>query len=259
MSHRLCSLILAALALVGCGSGRGGAPPIVVVSEVIASNDRGETLSMRSDGSFEYRFIRGAVRGTIHSDGSITDRAGNEVSRCHPDGRVTATAGYFSNVAHHVSPDGTYRIRGQPLLEYDAAGNMIESSSPHEVVLRTSAVPSRLRRATMLAWVTTTMRLYTPSGLPADAAEPIRTDRLATRHKTSFTRSLPRGYVDEIGRLDGVAAVTWMRWYGGQLKTQPREFLTALGADPRTLLDVFDELIVDPTQLAAWKQNPRGL
>ena len=96
------------------------------------------------------------------------------------------------------------------------------------------------------------------------AIEHAAKDRLGTRHKVTFIMPLPKKYVDEIGAMDGIAKVngvpqvTYMNWFGGKDAAHPTEFFSTIATDPETMLQVYDEILVDPKQAAAWKANRQG-
>ena len=83
-------------------------------------------------------------------------------------------------------------------------------------------------------------------------------DRIATRHKVTFIMGLPKNYVDDIRATPGVENVTYMNWFGGKVANRPDEFFATIACDPETFLDVYDEILVDPAEAEAWKQNRRG-
>lgn len=90
-------------------------------------------------------------------------------------------------------------------------------------------------------------------------------DRIGTRHKVTFIMSLPKRYVDDIGQIQGVSRakdgtprVTWASWFGAKDPNTPDDFFATIATDPKTFLDVYDEIIVDPKQAEAWKADRRG-
>lgn len=89
-------------------------------------------------------------------------------------------------------------------------------------------------------------------------AEVAAKDRVVTRHKVTFTMTLPRRYVDEVRAQQGVQQATWANWFGGKDPKNDKEFFATLAVDPETFFEVYDEMAVDPTDLAAWKQDRRG-
>jgi putative ABC transport system permease protein len=82
-------------------------------------------------------------------------------------------------------------------------------------------------------------------------------DRLATRNKVSFVIALPKKYIDEVRNVPGIKAATWMNWFGGKLAAYPDEFFANMAVADNAL-DVYDEVKVDPAQLAAWKTDKTG-
>ena len=107
-----------------------------------------------------------------------------------------------------------------------------------------------LMRVIVIAW----------TGGVEDAA----TDRIGTRHKVTFIMSLPKKYVDDIGKLPGVARkngvpqVTWASWFGGKDAAHPNDFFATIATDAKSLLSVYPEIQVDPKQAEAWVQDRRG-
>jgi len=90
------------------------------------------------------------------------------------------------------------------------------------------------------------------------AIDEAASDRIASRHKVTFVMTLPRKYVDEIGQIPGVSQVTFANWFGGKDANRPQAFFATIATDPKTFLEVYDEILVDPKQAEAWKQNRRG-
>lgn len=84
-------------------------------------------------------------------------------------------------------------------------------------------------------------------------------DRLATRHKVSITMQLPRRYIDEVRAVPGVTKATWANWFGAKDPKERVPFFAGFAADPDSWFDVFDDMQVDPKQLADWKATPNGV
>jgi putative ABC transport system permease protein len=82
-------------------------------------------------------------------------------------------------------------------------------------------------------------------------------DRLATRNKVSFVIALPKKYIDEVRNVPGVKSATWMNWFGGKLAAYPDEFFANM-AIADNAMDVYDEVKIDPAQMAAWKSDKTG-
>jgi putative ABC transport system permease protein len=108
----------------------------------------------------------------------------------------------------------------------------------------------------------TLMRVFVLSwtGSVDDAAS----DRLGTRHKVTFIMTLPKRYAEDIANIPGVAKVngvpqvSYMNWFGGKVESRPNDFFATIATDPETFLQVYNEIIVDPAQAAAWKANRQG-
>jgi putative ABC transport system permease protein len=83
-------------------------------------------------------------------------------------------------------------------------------------------------------------------------------DRVVTRQKVSFIMPLPKRYVDEVRQISGVRLASGMNWFGAKDPKHEHEFFGTIAVDPETFLQVYDEIIVSPEQVQAWKQNRRG-
>jgi putative ABC transport system permease protein len=83
-------------------------------------------------------------------------------------------------------------------------------------------------------------------------------DRLGTRHKVTFVMQLPKKYVDDIRGVPGVKAATWANWFGAKNPNNEKEFFANMAVDVPTFLEVYDEIKLEPDQIAAWKSNKRG-
>ena len=90
-------------------------------------------------------------------------------------------------------------------------------------------------------------------------------DRIASRHKVTFIMSLPKRYAEDIAQVPGIAKgkdgkplVTWANWFGGKDPNRPNDFFGTIATDPKSFLDVYNEIIVDPKQAQNWIQNRRG-
>jgi putative ABC transport system permease protein len=90
------------------------------------------------------------------------------------------------------------------------------------------------------------------------AADEAAKDRVGTRHKVSFIMPLPRRYVDEIAQIPGVQRVASANWFGGKDMRHETEFFGNFAVEPRTYLEVYDEMIVPPEQREAWFSNRTG-
>jgi putative ABC transport system permease protein len=96
------------------------------------------------------------------------------------------------------------------------------------------------------------------------AVEESASDRIATRHKVTFIMTMPKRYAEDIGNIPGVAKVNgvpqvaYMNWFGGKDASRPNDFFATIATDPKTFLQVYNEIVVDPKQAEAWKSNRRG-
>ncbi|GMV14650.1 MAG: ABC transporter permease [Polyangiaceae bacterium] len=89
-------------------------------------------------------------------------------------------------------------------------------------------------------------------------AEHAAQDRLATWHKVTFVMPLPKRYFEEVRQVPGVKKATYLNWFGAKHPTRDREFFANLAVDPETFFDVYDDMVVPPAELAAWKQDRQG-
>ena len=65
--------------------------------------------------------------------------------------------------------------------------------------------------------------------------------RLITHHKVSLTEELPVSYEDKIQKIEGVKAVTSLRWFGGTYKDarDPNNQFAQFAIQPETFLRVY--------------------
>ena len=90
------------------------------------------------------------------------------------------------------------------------------------------------------------------------AADASSKDRIATRHKITFIMTLPTHYVEKIRNTPGVTQASWMNWFGGKDPNHETEFFATLATDPKSMLEVYDEIVVPEDQKQAWIANRRG-
>jgi putative ABC transport system permease protein len=90
------------------------------------------------------------------------------------------------------------------------------------------------------------------------AADHAAKDRIATRHKVTFVMPLPIRYVEEIKQMPGVNAVTYMDWFGGKNPNVEDSFFATIAADPKSFLEVYDEVELPADQKEKWLGNRRG-
>jgi putative ABC transport system permease protein len=89
----------------------------------------------------------------------------------------------------------------------------------------------------------------------ADEAVP---DRVVTRHKVTFIMPLPARYVEDVRATEGVRAATWANWWGGREPNHENEFFATLAVDADSFQSVYDEIVIDPAALQAWKDDRQG-
>ena len=83
--------------------------------------------------------------------------------------------------------------------------------------------------------------------------------RLVCRHRVSLFLAMPSYYQQKIRALPGVANVAPFNVFDGVYRTgQGKENFGQFGTDPRTFLDVYQDLELPPDQIAAWKRDPAG-
>lgn len=152
---------LSAVGTLACGGGPDvhlaskttpeGAKSVIVLGDAHAQNAEGESLWLHLDGRFEYLSASGSVivRGRLTSD-TIFDGSDRVVATIAPDGKLTESEPTWSKVDQGIDADGGYFLRGKPWWKIDGAGNLVEAQSG-SIVLKTADVPSRLRRAMVLA------------------------------------------------------------------------------------------------------------
>ncbi|MBN2193744.1 MAG: FtsX-like permease family protein [Polyangiaceae bacterium] len=84
------------------------------------------------------------------------------------------------------------------------------------------------------------------------------TDRLVTRHKVTFVLELPLRYFEDVRMVPGVRVATFANWFGGKDPQHPNDFFQTLAVEPDTFFDVYSEMKLPATELAAFKQNRQG-
>ncbi len=83
-------------------------------------------------------------------------------------------------------------------------------------------------------------------------------DRLITINKYSITFSLPYADVQEIKSVPGVAAVTWLSWFGGYYQ-EAKNFVFALPIDTDSYFTVYnDDFVIADDQMRAFRNTRTG-
>jgi putative ABC transport system permease protein len=90
------------------------------------------------------------------------------------------------------------------------------------------------------------------------AAEFAAKDRIATRHKVSFVVPLPKRYIDVIREVDGVKQATWLNWFGAKDPKNPDQFFANFLVEPKTFLEVYDEVTIDDATRQRWFEDRQG-
>jgi len=90
------------------------------------------------------------------------------------------------------------------------------------------------------------------------AGEVAAKDRIASRHKISFVIALPKRYVTTIRETKGVTAATWMNWFGGKDPRNPDAFFANFMVDPKSFLEVYDEVQLPEDQKQKWFEDRQG-
>jgi putative ABC transport system permease protein len=88
-------------------------------------------------------------------------------------------------------------------------------------------------------------------------AEHAAKDRLAVRHKISFSLPIPKRYVETVRTVPGVEHACFFSFFGGKNPKYPTESFSGMAADA-ACLDVMDDLVIPPDQVAAWLANRQG-
>lgn len=83
-------------------------------------------------------------------------------------------------------------------------------------------------------------------------------DRIGTRNKVSFVMPLPLRYVQEIGEIPGVQAVSQAQWFGAKDPKHEDEFFGNFAVVPEDFLNVYDEVSVPPDQKQRWFETRNG-
>ena len=98
-------------------------------------------------------------------------------------------------------------------------------------------------------------------GWHVGAAEAQR-DRLASRHKVSFTMQLPHHYIDDVrdkSLFPGITSATWANWFGAKDPKKRVPFFAGLAADVDSFFETAHEMQVEPAQLEEWKHTKNGV
>jgi len=82
--------------------------------------------------------------------------------------------------------------------------------------------------------------------------------RLITRSAISLGYPLPVYYAERIKKVEGVAAVTWVNWFGG-VYIDRRNFFARMAVDGPSYFKVFPEFNVSEDEKAAFMADRQGV
>ncbi len=90
------------------------------------------------------------------------------------------------------------------------------------------------------------------AGVEASAA-----NRMIVRHAVSFIFPLPLAYRDQVGRIPGVAEVSYANWFGGAYKDPNdwKNFFPRIAVDPDTYFSMYPEFVLSPSEFSTFKQE----
>ncbi len=87
--------------------------------------------------------------------------------------------------------------------------------------------------------------------------EASQANRLITRNAISLMFSLPISYAEKIRQVEGVERVSWGNWFGAYYKEE-KNFFANMAVEPRSHLEIADEIILDPGQKEEYFKDRRG-
>jgi putative ABC transport system permease protein len=83
-------------------------------------------------------------------------------------------------------------------------------------------------------------------------------DKLVTTNKFSITLQLPFSYTQQIASVPGVAAVTWLTWFGGYYQ-ESKNFVFAIPLDIDSYFNLRkDEFVISDADMAAFRAARTG-
>ncbi len=81
--------------------------------------------------------------------------------------------------------------------------------------------------------------------------------RVVVHRATSMTQPMPEAYRQQIAAVPGVEDVIASNWFGGQY-IDARNFFANFAVDADNFNKVYDEYVIPPAELAAWKRQRTG-
>lgn len=120
----------------------------------------------------------------------------------------------------------------------------------------------RNRRRTALTILSIAISIFLISTLEGVLASFYRPDdgsvsphlRIVVHRATSITQSMPEAYRQRIASVPGVKYVIAMNWFGGQY-IDASNFFANFATNTDEFEKVFDDYVIPPDQLAAWKNE----
>lgn len=82
-------------------------------------------------------------------------------------------------------------------------------------------------------------------------------NRLIVDAKYSMTDNLPRSYIEQLRRVDGVQNVSAVNWFGGYYR-DPKEAFTTLAVDPEPYFAIYPDYQISPDVLGRFAATPIG-
>jgi putative ABC transport system permease protein len=90
------------------------------------------------------------------------------------------------------------------------------------------------------------------------AADSASKDRLATRHKISFTITIPKRYIEDVRAVPGIHQATHLNWFAGKNAKDSSQFIVSLAVDSESFLPVFDEIVLSDEDKHRWAEDRNG-
>lgn len=81
--------------------------------------------------------------------------------------------------------------------------------------------------------------------------------RLVVRNAVSLIFPLPLSYKDRIRQVEGVTQVSYGNWFGAYY-IDKKNFFANFAVEPRTYLDLYPELVMDPGEKTSFLRDRRG-
>lgn len=82
-------------------------------------------------------------------------------------------------------------------------------------------------------------------------------DRLMVLNKTTIIQPLPRSYMEQIRRIDGVTDITHANWFGGYYQDTKNQFAN-MAVEAESWLRMYPEFLMPEEQKKAWLADREG-